>query len=189
MTCVTDRQGMTNFWESLDKKKVRFQVETCTMLIIKEFADGKSIIQSAVEAKVSLLIFSGLSSLAKLTNGRFAHVDHFEGKADIAAFGHSQKSDTFNFVVVQPASYNQNIPGSVQPTGETVNGKPAYRYSLPTEKKIASMDVGDYGLWVQAVIEHPELQQGEDVLACTAEITGFEMAEEITKSELIQRPH
>lgn len=45
------------------------------------------------------------------------------------------------------------------------------------------MDVGDYGLWVQAVIENPELQQGEDVLACTAELTGFEIAEEVTKSK------
>ena len=97
-------------------------------------------------------------------------------------FGRSLRNETFKFAVVQPAHYNSNVANFSQPAGKTVDGKPAFVWSVPTEGKIATFDVADYGLWVQAAIENQELQGDEDVLAATDEISGKEFAEIISKS-------
>lgn len=141
-------------------------------------------IQAAVDAKVSLFVWAGLTNYTKSTKGKYTHVEHFDGKAEVSDFGRSLRSESFKFAVVQPGHYNSNVATFGQPTGQTVNGKPAFAWSLPTEGKVATFDISDYGLWVQAAIENPELQGDEDVLAATDEITGKEFAEIISKSML-----
>ena len=144
-------------------------------------------VQAAVDAKVPLFIWAGLPSFKKISNGKYIHVDHFEGKADVSAFGRSLRSDSFSFAVVQPSHYNSNILTFAQPAGTAADGKPAYVWSCPTDGVVATFDIADYGLWVQAAIEHPELHGDEDVAAAVEDLTVKQFAEILTRSESLAK--
>jgi hypothetical protein len=84
---------MTDFWSDLSEAR--------------EVAEGKVLIDAAKEAGAKTFIFSGLPSYAKLTNGQYTKVLHFDGKAEIDAYGRSQQG--ISYVSVQPACYMQNF--------------------------------------------------------------------------------
>lgn len=60
---------VTNYWETANRNI--------------EFNQGKNIADAAKEANVAHIIFSSLLNVTKATNGRLAHVPHFDGKADV----------------------------------------------------------------------------------------------------------
>lgn len=63
---------VTNYWESAN-----YDVE---------FGQGKNVADASKELGVQHLIFSTLLHVGKVTNGRLAHVPHFEAKADIEEY-------------------------------------------------------------------------------------------------------
>lgn len=63
---------VTNFWETMNEN-----IET---------AQGKAVADACKDSGVKHLIFSSLRSISEVTSGRFSHVSHFEGKAEIEQY-------------------------------------------------------------------------------------------------------
>ncbi|CAA7268601.1 unnamed protein product [Cyclocybe aegerita] len=158
--------AMTNFWEHLDKAK--------------ELAEGKMFIDAALEAKVPLFIFSSLDSFEEYSGGKYKNVHHFEGKAQIANYGRSKASPSFTFVAVQAGFYYSNFTRN-QIIRQESDGTWAAALPCKPDVLLPGIDVDEYGLWVRAAIEHEELRNGHEILACSQEMSIGEMVDEIAR--------
>lgn len=71
--------GATDFWAIMDKQR--------------EIQQGKNIFEAAKSQGVKHYVFSSLPHVEKLTNGELKHVEHFDGKAEVAEYIEENKGD------------------------------------------------------------------------------------------------
>jgi len=132
--------GMTNFWDHTDKQR--------------EIDDGILMINAAKAAKVELFIWSGLMSVTEASGGKYTHVDHFDGKAAITAYG---RQSGVPFVDVQAGMYASNFTGALAPRKQA-DGSYAIALPFGPETVVPVIDmVSDYGLFVRQAIESQSL--------------------------------
>ncbi|KAJ7161898.1 NAD(P)-binding protein [Mycena crocata] len=156
---------VTNFWEhgSVDK----------------EIAEGKLLIDAAKSGGVSRIVWSGLPSVTTLSEGRFVHVYHFDGKAVVTEYG---RKSGVPFVDVHAGAYGSNFLTSPlmlvkQPDGSFVIPLPV----KPTTV-IPFIDTAhDYGLFVRQVLEAPVFPDGSSFLAHGENISFEQMALELSQ--------
>ncbi|KPV78263.1 uncharacterized protein RHOBADRAFT_65887 [Rhodotorula graminis WP1] len=149
--------GVTNFWEHVDKDR--------------EVAEGKTLVDAALAAGVRLYIYSSLPSFDKASNGKYKNVHHFEGKALVDDYARSKVSKSFKYVAVQAGFYDTNmLPGPL--VRKAADGKWRMRTLIEPDTILPSIDISEYGLWVRAVIENPEVQDdGRPVCAVSEDIS------------------
>ncbi|KAG9027951.1 hypothetical protein FRB95_007028 [Tulasnella sp. JGI-2019a] len=133
---------VTNFWEHYDKAR--------------ETAEGKMLIDAAKAAGVRLLIWSGLISAVEESKGKYVHVDHLDGKAEVTKYARSTipVGGPTRFLNIIAGLYNTNFTTPLalprkQADGSFVIGLPA-----PADSVVPSIDTArDYGLFVRKAIE------------------------------------
>jgi len=146
---------VTNFNEHMDKQR--------------EIAEGKLFVDTAKEAGVKLLIWSGLESLSSLSGGKFSRVAFFDAKAEITEYA---KHSGVPLSVVQAGYYATNLFEASYALKKQPDGSYVFGLPVPASTVVPVIDVAyDYGLYVRAAIEHPALGAGSDVQSGT--LTSF----------------
>ena len=145
---------VTNFWEGAD-----------------EIAQGKTAIQSAIDAGVNHFVWSTLPDVEKISNGKF-DVPHFTGKAKVdelikdAGFAH--------YTFVQPPFYFQNFVGMMRPQPQQ-DGSTGWTLPLdPTKRVIHMADINDLGKVVAGAFLNPEKVGNGSYLALATELNSFD---------------
>jgi hypothetical protein len=106
-----------------------------------------------------------------------------EGKADIEEYARSKANDKFKFVAVQAGFYNSNLLHQ-QMIRKQPDGTWAFKLPISADTKVPTIDIDEYGLWVRAVIEHPEVRDDGRAVPVTAEDVSLrKLTEGISKGE------
>ncbi|KAJ7685945.1 hypothetical protein B0H17DRAFT_1072960 [Mycena rosella] len=138
---------MTNWNEYLDGEK--------------ELAVGKMLVDAAKSVGVKLLIWSAIESFTENTNGRFTLAQFCDSKAAVTAYA---RASGVPLALAKPGFFATNILAAfyaLKPQGDDT-----YLFTLPISgaTRVPLMDPAhDYGLYVQAAIESPELGAGSEV--------------------------
>ncbi|KAJ7778427.1 NAD(P)-binding protein [Mycena metata] len=139
---------VTNFWEHRNRER--------------EVAEGKMMVKAAMDARVSLVVWSTLESISQISNGKYTHVDHFEGKAEVTAYARQLGCP---LLTVQAGAYSTNH----------MQWKPFMQ-----KRQEDGSYVLDFGLFVRGGIESPALGVGAEILTCGEEISVGEMAAQLS---------
>ncbi|KIM74592.1 hypothetical protein PILCRDRAFT_828132 [Piloderma croceum F 1598] len=109
-------------------------------------------INTAKAAKVELFIWSRLMSVTEASGGIYIHLDHFDGKTAITAYG---RQSSVPFVDVQAGMCASNFTGALTPQKQ-VDGSYAIALPFGPETLLLVIDMAsDYGLFVRQAIESP----------------------------------
>ncbi|KAJ7133514.1 NAD(P)-binding protein [Mycena epipterygia] len=140
---------MTNFWEHMD--------------VDKEIAEGKLLIDAAKAGGASHVVWSGLSSMNKISGGKYVHVFHFDGKAAIADYG---RQSGVPFVDVQAGFYASNLLNNpFLPLVKQDDGSYLMEWPVKPTTAMPLIDTAnDYGLYVRQVLEQSVFPDGSEVL-------------------------
>jgi len=156
---------LTNFWEHFDKQR--------------EITEGKMMMDAAASVNPKLVIWSGLQDFTAVSNGKYTHVDHFDGKAAVTAYGRSLGVPLAN---VEAGTYMENYLTMSAPK-KIGDGKFAIFAPVPGESKICLLDTKhDYGLFVREAIESSRGQQSDpssEIFAHGDEISWNEIAKTV----------
>ena len=88
--------AVTNYWETMSKST--------------EIAQGKAIVDAAIDSKVSHLILSTLPNVTELTDGVLKNVEHFDSKAEVSVYAESLKEKAGMVVThFMPAYFMSNM--------------------------------------------------------------------------------
>ncbi|KAJ7922496.1 hypothetical protein B0H13DRAFT_1982808 [Mycena leptocephala] len=167
--------AMTNWNEYLDGEKAR---DCC----------GKMLVDTAKAAGVKLFVWSSLESFTEITNGRFALAQFCDSKASIEAYA---RASGVPLAVAKPGFWSGNIAIAYYALKHQADG--SYLFTLPIagETRVPLSDTAhDFGLYVQAQIESPELGVGSEVRGGTMislnEIVA-ELARVLSGKEIVYR--
>jgi uncharacterized protein YbjT (DUF2867 family) len=176
---------MTNFWDHINKQKVSLLnhvlTTSATNQFMQEIDDGILMINAAKAAKVDLLIWSGLMSVTEASGGKYTHVDHYDGKAVVTAYG---RQSGVPFIDVQAGAYASNYNSAQAPRKR---GDGSYELALPCspETLLPVIDmVSDYGLFVREAIESPAFGDGSEIFACGELLSVADMSKQLSESLL-----
>ena len=151
------------------------------MNLLQEIDEGILLINAAKAAKVELFIWSGLMSVTEASGGKYTHVDHFDGKAAITAYG---RQSGVPFVDVQAAMYASNLTGALAPRKQA-DGSYAVALPFGPETLMPVIDmVSDYGLFVRQAIEFPAFGAGSEILTCGELLPVGDMLKQLSESML-----
>lgn len=95
-----------------------------------EIAQGKAIADAAVAAGVTLLIWSSLPNVTKMTSGKLSNVHHFDSKAEVETY---IRGLSIQSIFYMPAWYMQNFKAFMTPkpvSSLALNTILAYFHSL-----------------------------------------------------------
>ncbi|KAJ7146025.1 hypothetical protein C8R44DRAFT_690230 [Mycena epipterygia] len=146
----------------------------------REVAEGKMMVDAAKASGVSLLVWSGLDSVSDISKGKYLHVDHFDGKADITAYA---RLSGVPLIIAQAGWYGTNhilFDGYI-PTKETDG---SYVLALPVgeDTVLPIIDAAhDYGLFVRTAIESPALGPGTEILVSGEDISIRDMLTQLSE--------
>ncbi|GAA5982734.1 hypothetical protein JCM11641_007771 [Rhodosporidiobolus odoratus] len=156
--------AVTDFWQH--------------MSIEREIAGGKRLVNAAKAAgTVKLLIWSGLESVKKITDGKYSNVDHFDGKAQVTNY---TRVSGIPSSVVQALLYMSNFHLAMGLPSKNENGKAVFAFPLSGDAKMPFIDTPkDHGAFVRAAIE--QLEPGTEVLACSEQKNMSQIAAEWTE--------
>ncbi|KAJ7133280.1 NAD(P)-binding protein [Mycena epipterygia] len=130
-----------------------------------EIAVGKMLVDTAKATRVKLLVWSALESFTALTNGRFPLAQFCDSKAAITAYA---RESGVPLALAMPGFLAHNIFIAYYALKRQDDG--SYWFTLPIsgETRVPLSDTAhDYGLYVQAAIESPDLGPGSEVRAGT----------------------
>ncbi|KAJ7482197.1 NAD(P)-binding protein [Mycena galericulata] len=156
---------VTNFWEHLS--------------VEKEVSEGKLLIDAAKAAGVNRIVWSGLSSVSKISAGKYVHVIHFDGKAEVAEYG---RQSGVPFVDVQAGFYASNFRDSPMIIGKQDDGSFALEWPVEPTTVVPIIDAAhDYGLYVRQVLELPVFPDGSEVLTSGENIMAKDIAQQLSE--------
>ncbi|KAF8212784.1 hypothetical protein K438DRAFT_2167707 [Mycena galopus ATCC 62051] len=130
----------------------------------REIAEGKLMVDAALAVGVSLFVWSGLENFTTVSGGRFSHAKFFESKATITDYA---RASGIPLAIVQAGYYTGNLFDTAT-FGLKPQSDGSFVYSLPMagSTRVPLIDVeSDYGLYVRAAIESPELGAGSELLS------------------------
>lgn len=137
---------LTNFWDPAS--------------MFKEYEQSVPVVDAALAAGVSQIVFSTLPDTFELSNGKY-DVPHFTAKAKVENYirGKGFKYTAFP----APGFYYQNFNTFFPPKADE-NGN--LSITLPETKQIGAIDVSQMGGVVAAVFQHPEKYNGLLIPIC-----------------------
>ncbi|KAJ6578166.1 NAD(P)-binding protein [Mycena capillaripes] len=144
----------------------------------KEIAVGKMLVDTAKAAGVKLFIWSSMESFTEITNGRFALAQFCDSKASVAAYA---RAGDVPLALAFPGFWSGNIAIAYYALKRQDDG--SYLFTLPIsgETRVPLSDTAhDFGLYVQALIESPDLGVGSEVRAGKM-ISFYEIVEELAR--------
>ncbi|KAJ7481888.1 NAD(P)-binding protein [Mycena latifolia] len=129
----------------------------------KEIAVGKMLVDTAKATGVKLLVWSALESFTELTKGRFAQAEFCDSKAAVTAYA---RASGVPLALAMPGFGSFNIFIAYYALKRQADS--SYLFTLPISgaTRVPLSDTAhDYGLYVQAAIESPDLGAGSEVRA------------------------
>ncbi|KAJ7069335.1 NAD(P)-binding protein [Mycena amicta] len=161
---------VTNFWEHVD--------------IEREIAEGKLLIDASKAAGVRGVVWSGLPSVKTFSNNKYTKVYHFDGKAQVTAYG---LASGVPFANVPAGFYAQNLLAADGPM-RLVNRAPGggddfvITLNIRPETTLPIIDiVKDYGLFVRRVIEAEVFPHGAERNTASEVISARDIAKTISE--------
>ncbi|KDN45264.1 NmrA family transcriptional regulator [Tilletiaria anomala UBC 951] len=145
--------AVTNFWQHLDKAQ--------------EIEDGKRQAQAAKDAGVQHFIWSTLDNVAAGSQGKYTHVDHFDGKAEVEKL---LPSIGINYTSVLPAAYWENFTSNFKPTK---GDDGVYTLTLPIspDSVYSGFEAhDDTGKFVKAIIKGGDKFYDKRIYMCSEEL-------------------
>ncbi|KAF7299437.1 NmrA domain-containing protein [Mycena indigotica] len=156
---------VTNFWEHLNMER--------------EVAEGKLLIDAAKAVGARGIVWSGLPSVSKASNGKYTHVVHFDGKAIVTEYG---RQSGVPFVNVPAGLYAQNFFGPFGLILKRPDGTFEIAWNMRPGSKIPLIDiVKDYGLFVRKAIESELFPDGQDINTVSEDIAPTLIAEQLSE--------
>lgn len=136
-----------------------------------EFEAAKSIADAAVEAGVQFIIFSTLPSVAKISQGKYTQVQHFEAKHKAEQY---IKTLPIQSAFISPGFFMENFNDKQKSFlvlekkdhGWILKGLGSPETAWPL---VAARD--DVGKFVGAILASPELYKGKTLYAATKQYT------------------
>ncbi|KAM0548782.1 hypothetical protein ACHAPJ_009778 [Fusarium lateritium] len=155
--------SMTNFWE---KCSAEFDV-----------AQGKSIVDAAVAAGVSQIIWSSLPSVSQMSRDERMTVEHFETKAQVEEYIRMLDIKSTFFM---PGWFMQNHVSILKPV-KADDG--TYIFSMPwtPDTELPLIDIRDTGKFLAPALLDPDYFHGKRLTCATAFYTLSNMADTWTR--------
>ncbi|KAJ7290006.1 NAD(P)-binding protein [Mycena rebaudengoi] len=154
---------MTNFWDHCDKQR--------------EIDEGKLLIDAVKSAGVSRVVWSGLESPSKVSNGKYVNVLHFDGKAEVTEYGMTSGIPLVN---IETGFYAENIVNLTAFRTKEADGTIVIAFPANATSVLPVIDAGnDYGLFVLRALEAENFPVGTDVCTTSEDITIGEMARQL----------
>ena len=144
----------------------------------REIEQSKKIADIAVAQGVEFLIYSSLPSAAKISDGVYNDVQHFDGKADSEEYirGRPIKSAFY-----WPGCYMQNFFSDFRPY-PAGDGSFAITNLMKPDTLVPLLDITDTGKYVGAMLADPSKFSGRDIAAAPSCYSFEEVAQEIGKA-------
>ncbi|KAF8197727.1 NAD(P)-binding protein [Mycena galopus ATCC 62051] len=157
---------VTNFWEHVDTDR--------------EVAEGKLMIDAAKAGSVSGILWSGLPSVNKLSDGKYTHVWHFDSKAAVAEYG---RAAGVPFVEVQAGSYGSNFLTGIGAPQKQADGSFVLAWPAKATILVPFVDAArDYGTFVRYVLELPVFPNGKEFFAYGENISLEDLVLQLSKA-------
>ncbi|KAH8919211.1 NAD(P)-binding protein, partial [Atractiella rhizophila] len=158
--------AVTDFWAHTDMER--------------EYNEIKLVVDTAFSIPtLKAFLWSGLTSYAAHTKGKYSKVYHFEAKAKGTQylFEKSKTRPEVRAVTIEPAAYMQNFLGENLGFRKQEDGSYVCSTGWTADTKLATIDIAnDYGIFVQEALEHEnEFPDGSIVRAFSEELTLQEM--------------
>jgi len=142
-----------------------------------EFQWGSNAVDAAVEAKVSVFVWSGLANCDGVSNKKW-HVPHFTNKWRVEEYARSKKA--LDSIFVYAGSYAQNLTGMMAPKkGE--DGVVTFAMPMRADVGLPMFDVSDTGRWVAPLFDNPKPHVGKVYLMASEYITVPNIAKTFTE--------
>ncbi|KAJ2452185.1 hypothetical protein EV183_003112 [Coemansia sp. RSA 2336] len=157
-----------------------------------EVEQGQRIIDECIRANVKFLIFSTLPSAAKVSQGEFTQVKHFEDKYGIQQMMEQKCQEAgIKWAAVQPAVYFQNIPASARWDEQNAL---IFGFFGDSDRKLPYIDIErDFGPIVKCMIDQQDQMNGKVIRAVSGYFSPNEVVEAFSavtgiKASAIQVP-
>ncbi|KAL4860977.1 hypothetical protein BDV12DRAFT_191380 [Aspergillus spectabilis] len=151
--------AVTDFWDSKDPNI--------------EIAQGKAIADAALAANVTVMIFSSLPSISKMSNNEF-NLPHFDSKAEVEEYIRELGFPVSLFFLA--GWYMQNIWRSMAPQLQfEPDGTIIYPLPWPSDIKLPWIDITDTGKYLAPALSDPEKYNGARLTAASAYYSGQEI--------------
>lgn len=139
--------AVTNYWESMSKDI--------------EVSQGKAIADACVAVGVKHVVFSSLPNVTRISGGKLTHVEHFDGKSELADYFESVKGKTGMLsTYFMPAFYMSNFSDSkmINTNPHVNNGTPTLTMPWDAEKtQVPLLSTGvDTGTFVAGILSYPD---------------------------------
>lgn len=145
----------------------------------REFRQGKSIADTAVEAGAQYIIFSTLPNAGQVSKGQLQHMGHWDVKAEIEEYIRTLPIKSAFFA---PGYFMQNFSSPVLCPKPIGDGKYALSNFVTPQTEIPLIETpADTGKWVGAMLSEPDKYAGKLVAAATRLYSYSEIAEIMTK--------
>ncbi|KAM5152036.1 nmrA-like family domain-containing protein 1 [Mantella aurantiaca] len=153
---------VTNFWEHFSKDK--------------EVAQGKLIADLSKRLGLTLVVFSGLENVKRLTNGKL-EVLHFDGKGEVEEYFREIGSPMTS---VRLPCYFENLLTFFRPKKDQDGD--GYALALPCgDVPLDGMSVKDLGVIVFNILQSPSKYVGKDIGLSTEKLTPEQYATIMTR--------
>ncbi|CEJ57074.1 hypothetical protein PMG11_05782 [Penicillium brasilianum] len=125
--------AMTNFWD-----------KACAEA---EIAQGKTIADASLAAGVSLMIWSSLPDVTKMSKGQLTTVEHFDSKAEVEDYIRSLKFPSSVFFL--SGWFMQNFWDNFVPKPRMISEDTVlFPFAWPPDMRIPLIDIGDAGKYL-----------------------------------------
>ncbi|BFZ61556.1 hypothetical protein YB2330_002628 [Saitoella coloradoensis] len=161
--------AVTNFWEHLSKEQ--------------EIKDGKAIVDMAKECHVSLLIWSSLDDVSKVSKGKYTHVDHFDGKHAVEEYARSVEQPAVFFYA---GCFASNFSAGGMGPKKQEDGSYVMAFPVPGSTIIPIFDVADTGMFIAGILNGPEKMMGQRVLGFSEFISLNDMVKQYSSVRGVQ---
>ncbi|GAO50400.1 hypothetical protein G7K_4526-t1 [Saitoella complicata NRRL Y-17804] len=161
--------AVTNFWEHLSKEQ--------------EIKDGKAIVDMAKECHVSLLIWSSLDDVSKVSKGKYTHVDHFDGKHAVEEYARSVEQPAVFFYA---GCFASNFSAGGMGPKKQEDGSYVMAFPVPGSTIIPIFDVADTGMFVAGILNGPKKLMGQRVLGFSEFISLNDMVKQYSSVRGVQ---
>ncbi|KEZ45871.1 hypothetical protein SAPIO_CDS1236 [Scedosporium apiospermum] len=141
-----------------------------------EEAQGKAVADAALAAGVSLIIWSSLPNITRVTGGRVTNFVHFDSKSRVEDYIRTLGFPSSVFYL--PGWYMQNSKHPLFPPPTTnPDGTVVLPYAWPDELEMPYIDVTDTGKYLAPAIGDPAKYNGKQLIGATAFYSSKEVAD------------
>ncbi|KAL3473954.1 NmrA family transcriptional regulator [Aspergillus californicus] len=144
--------SVTNFWDS----------RSATV----EVSQGKAVADAAFAANVTVMIFSSLPAVMKMTKGEITDMHHFDSKAEVEEYIRSLRFPVSVFYFA--GWYMQNVWHPMSPKLEYhPDGSVVFPLPWSGEVQIPWIDITDTGKYLAPALRDPQRFNGQRITAAS----------------------